>query len=121
MTSTAYPATDESSSSGTNSLNGIETIRRIVKEIIPEALECINYQMPGFEYKGRLFCYAEFANHLSILHPFSEEFWDEFRSQLGNYETSSLVIQVPAERPFPEQLMREMVAFRKRENEVVGS
>lgn len=99
-------------------LTRMQTIRKIIKEVVPEAEENISYQIPSFKYKGRhLIYYAAFPNHISISHPYSPEFWEYFKADLKGYKTSKAVVQLPADKALPEALIRKIIAFRKKENE----
>lgn len=95
----------------------MQLIRKIIHEVVPEVEEVISYQLPCFKYKGYLVYYAAFPNHLSLSNPFSEAFLQHFKLDLQNYKTSKAVIQFPLNQPLPEGLIKQMVAFRKRENE----
>lgn len=95
----------------------MQTIRKIVNDMVPEAEETISYQIPCFKYKGYLIYYCAFPNHISLSHPYSEQFWEHFKNDLEGYKTSKSVIQFPMNKALPEKLIREIVAFRKRENE----
>lgn len=77
------------------------------------------YQLPDslFKYKGYLLYYAAFPNHMSLSYPYSEAFWKHFKTDLVGYKTSKSVIQFPNNQPLPEQLIKNIVAFRKQENE----
>ncbi len=96
----------------------MQTIRKIIKEIVPEAEEVISYQIPCFKYKGYLIYYAAFPKHISISHPFSVAFLEHFKTDLESYKVSKSVIQLPNDKPLPEALIKRIIAFRKNENEV---
>ena len=98
-------------------LKRMQTIRKIINEAVADAEECISYQIPCFKYNGYLLYYCGFPNHISLLHPFSATFWEHFKADLEGYKTSKSVIQIPTNKPLPEKLIKEVVAFRKKENE----
>ncbi len=98
-------------------LTRMETIRKIIHEVVPDAEESISYQIPCFKYNGYLVYYCAFPNHISISHPFSAAFWEHFKADLEGYKTSKSVIQVPTNKPLPEKLIKRIVVFRKKENE----
>ena len=101
----------------TDTRERINTIRKIIRDVVPEAEEYFSYQIPGFKHKDNLFYYCGFPDHISLLNPFSKAFREHFKSDLKGYKTSRLVIQIPGNKPLPEQLIKEIVAFRKKENE----
>jgi uncharacterized protein YdhG (YjbR/CyaY superfamily) len=118
MAKTNYQKIDEyhQAFSG-EALERLQTIRKIVKDAVPEAEECISYQIPCFKYRGYLIYYCAFPNHVSISNPFSEAFWTHFKTELQGYKTSKSVIQFPMNKALPEKLIKDIVAFRKKENE----
>jgi len=49
----------------------LETLRRTILEIVPDAEQVISYRVPAFHVNGKTFAgFAAFKNHLSYL-PFS--------------------------------------------------
>jgi uncharacterized protein YdhG (YjbR/CyaY superfamily) len=118
MAKTNYQSIDEyhQAFSG-EALERMQTIRRIIHEVVPDADESISYQIPCFKYNGYLIYYCAFPNHISLSNPFSEAFWKHFKADLEGYKTSKAVIQFPANKSLPEELIKKIVAFRKKENE----
>jgi uncharacterized protein YdhG (YjbR/CyaY superfamily) len=98
-------------------LKRMQILRKIIHQIVPEVEEGISYQIPCFKYKGYLIYYAAFPNHISLSNPFSEAFNAHFILDLKNYKTSKAVIQFPLDKPLPEGLIKQMIDFRKKENE----
>jgi len=95
----------------------MQTVRKIINELVPDATESISYQIPCFKYHGYLIYYCAFPKHISLSHPYSEAFWEHFKADLVGYKTSKSVIQIPMDKPLPEALINKIVAFRKKENE----
>ncbi|MCR6638253.1 MAG: DUF1801 domain-containing protein [Sporocytophaga sp.] len=95
----------------------MQTIRKIIHEIVPEVEEAISYQIPCFKYNGYLIYYAAFPNHISLSNPFSAEFLKEFENDLKNYKVSKAVIQLPNNDSLPLDMITKMIKFRKQENE----
>lgn len=118
MAKTNYQTIDEyhQAFSG-ETLDRMKTIRKIIHEVVPDAEESISYQIPCFKYNGYLIYYCAFPKHISLSYPFSEAFREHFRADLEGYKTSKSVIQIPADKPLPEKLIKKIVAFRKKENE----
>ena len=98
-------------------LHRMQIIRKIIHHEVPGVEECISYQIPCFKYKGYLIYYCAFPKHISLSNPFSEAFWEHFRLDLEGYKTSKSVIQIPINKPLPEKLIKDIVSFRKSENE----
>ena len=120
MAKTNYQTIDEyhQAFSG-ETLARMQTIRKIINDEVPDAEECISYQIPCFKYHGYLLYYCAFPKHISLSNPFSEAFLEHFKVDLEGYKVSKSVIQIPMAQPLPEKLIKRIVAFRKKENEVV--
>lgn len=98
-------------------LERMESIRNIVHKIVPDVEECISYQIPCFKHNGYLLYYSAYAKHISLSHPFSAEFLEHFKDDLKAYKVSKSAIQIPNDKPLPVKLIKDIVAFRKKENE----
>lgn len=119
MAKTNYQTIDEYQQGFSGeSLSRMQTVRKIIHDLVPAVEESISYQIPCFRYKGYLIYYCAFPNHMSLSHPFSATFWEHFKTDLEGYKTSKSVIQIPADKPFPEKLIKDIIAFRKKENEM---
>ncbi|MEH6306313.1 DUF1801 domain-containing protein [Olivibacter sp. CPCC 100613] len=99
------------------SLVRMQTIRNIIHEAVPGVEERISYQIPCFKYKGYLIYYCTFPKHITLSNPYSEAFWEHFKTDLKGYKTSKAAIQIPTDQPLPETLIKKIVMFRKKENE----
>ncbi len=118
MAKTDFKTIDEYQSTfPAESRERMQTIRRIIREVAPEAEEVISYQIPCFKYKGYLIYYAAFPKHISLSNPFSPALLAHFEDEFKKYKVSKSVIQFPNNQDLPLQLIREIVAFRKQENE----
>ena len=48
--------------------SSLEQLRRSIREVIPEAEECMSYGLPGFKIEGKVVAgFAAFKHHLSYL------------------------------------------------------
>lgn len=118
MAKTNYQTIDEYHQTfNGEALERMQTIRKMIHQAVPDAEEAISYQIPCFKYHGYLLYYATFPKHVSISHPYSDAFWAAFRQELEGYKTSKSVIQFPSDKPLPKQLIKRIIAFRKKENE----
>ena len=90
---------------------GLERIRRIVREVAPQADEVISYGIPGFKYRQKyLVGFAAFKDHLSLFptsHPL-----EVMRSDLGKYKLSKGTIQFTIEHPIPESVVKQLIEIR---------
>jgi uncharacterized protein YdhG (YjbR/CyaY superfamily) len=103
----------------TNQL-ALEHIRQIVRDIIPEAEECISYQIPMFKYKGMLVGFAAFQNHCSFVAGNGSTI-DKFKDELKGYTFAKSVIHFTPEKPLPDEFIERFVRFRVQENEAKKS
>ena len=94
----------------------MQQVRDIVHEIVPDVEETISYQIPCFKYNGYLIYYSAFTSHISLSHPYSKEFLQEFSDELNGFKVSKSAIQFPNNKPLPLDLITRMIAFRKNEN-----
>jgi uncharacterized protein YdhG (YjbR/CyaY superfamily) len=92
------------------------SIRTIIKEAIPEAEECISYNMPAYKQGGPVAYFAAFKNHLGF-YPSSSPI-KKFADQLTDYKTSKGAIQFPYTQPLPADLIQAIVLYRVEEIEV---
>jgi uncharacterized protein YdhG (YjbR/CyaY superfamily) len=92
----------------------LRQIRKTIKETLPAAEERISYQMPMIYLDGVLVYFAAFKNHIGFFPTASGV--NEFKSELGEYETTKGTIHLPYDRPIPLDLIKRIVRFRAEEN-----
>ena len=93
----------------------LEAIRKVVREVTPNATEKISYQIPTFYLNGNLVHFAAFRDHISFF-PTSSGV-TAFQKELEKYKTVWGTIQFPLDEPLPLDLIKKITAFRVRENE----
>jgi uncharacterized protein YdhG (YjbR/CyaY superfamily) len=88
---------------------GLERIRVIAKEIVPDVEEVISYRMPVLKYKGAyLIGFAAFKDHLSLF-PGAEPI-EDLKRKLTGFKLSKGTIQFTPDNPIPEALVKEIIA-----------
>jgi uncharacterized protein YdhG (YjbR/CyaY superfamily) len=93
----------------------LETLRRTILEIIPDAEQCISYRMPAFKLQGKVIAaFAAFKNHLSYL-PHSGSVFPEVGDAISRFKTSPGALQFPVDEPLPRALVKKLIAIRKRQ------
>lgn len=97
----------------------MQSLRCIIFETMPQVEESISYQIPTFKYKGVLIHYAAAAKHISLLYPWSETFLKKFEKELKALKVSRSAIQFPNKEALPVGFIKQIVAFRKKENETL--
>jgi len=92
----------------------LERVRKIAKQIVPDATEVISFGMPTLQYKGASFLgFNVLTNHIGI-YPYGGEEITVFKDKLLklNYGFSVGAIRVPFDRPIPEDLLKEIITYR---------
>jgi uncharacterized protein YdhG (YjbR/CyaY superfamily) len=92
----------------------LEKIRVLIKELAPEAVEKISYQMPGFYLNGMLVWFAGHEHYIGF-YPTGSGI-EAFKKELTAYKWSKGAVQFPLDQPIPYELIRKMVKFRIAEN-----
>ena len=93
----------------------LESLRRTILEIVPDADQVISYKVPAFRVEGRIVAgFAAFKDHLSYL-PFSGSVLPELASELEGYTTTKSALHFPVDRPLPKTLVRKLIAARRTE------
>jgi uncharacterized protein YdhG (YjbR/CyaY superfamily) len=94
----------------------MQRLRQIVLETAPGVEERISYQMPAYFLHGRLVYFCAFAKHIGF-YPANMTVFQAFADDLRPYKQSGRgTVQFSHSEPFPEDLIRKMVAFRVRQN-----
>ena len=90
----------------------LETVRRTILEIVPEAEQVISYGVPAFRVGGKTVAgIAAFKNHLSYV-PFSGSVLGELADELHDYTMTKSSLHFPIDRPLPKQLVKQLIAVR---------
>jgi uncharacterized protein YdhG (YjbR/CyaY superfamily) len=89
-------------------------MRRIVKEVAPEAQEKISYRMPAFFLGGILIYFAAFAKHIGF-YPGANGV-AAFEKELSKYKHAKGSIQFPINEPLPVELIKKIVKYKIKEN-----
>ncbi len=86
----------------------LKKLRRDILNAVPDAEECISYQMPAFRVEGKgTVCIAAMANHISIF-PGAEPI-KKLAKELKGYETSKGTIRIPIDKPMPAALLKKVL------------
>jgi uncharacterized protein YdhG (YjbR/CyaY superfamily) len=90
----------------------LQTVRKAIKEEVPEAEEAISYQIPTFKLKKKnLVHFAGFKNHIGF-YPTPKGI-EEFEDELSKYKQGKGSVQFPHNQELPLDLIRRMVRFLK--------
>ena len=95
----------------------LESVRRTILEIVPEAEEVISYRVPAFRVDGKTVAgFAAFKNHLSYL-PFSGSVIGQLSNELDRYATTKSALHFPIDRPLPKALVKKLIQVRLAETQ----
>jgi uncharacterized protein YdhG (YjbR/CyaY superfamily) len=90
----------------------LQTLRRTILEIVPEAEQVISYNVPAFRVGGKTIAgFAAFKDHLSYL-PFSGSVLAQLGDELGGYAMTKSSLHFPVDRPLPKVLVERLIAVR---------
>jgi uncharacterized protein YdhG (YjbR/CyaY superfamily) len=90
----------------------LETLRRTILEIVPDAEEVISYRVPAFRLHGKTIAgFAAFKDHLSYL-PFSGSVLPQLAAELEGYTMTKSALHFPVDRPLPKPLVKKLIAVR---------
>lgn len=94
-----------------NTQKVLRSVRKAIKEVVPDAEETISYQIPTFKLNGKYVIYfAGWANHISIYpKPRSSE---SSNKQLARFRGGKGTVQFPLDKPIPYPLIKKIVKFR---------
>ena len=92
----------------------LEKMRQTIREVAPEAIETISYQMPTFRLNGNLVHFAAFKNHIGFYPTPSGT--ESFQKELSPYKGGKGSVRFPLDKPIPFDLVKKIVIFRVKEN-----
>jgi uncharacterized protein YdhG (YjbR/CyaY superfamily) len=96
----------------------LESIRKLVRRLAPDAEEKISYQMPTFYLNGNMVYFAAFKNHIGLFPTASGV--RQFEKQLTKYKHAKGSIQFPMDEPLPLGLIEKIVNYKVKANREKG-
>jgi uncharacterized protein YdhG (YjbR/CyaY superfamily) len=96
-----------------------ERVRAVATEVVPEVGQGRSYGMAVLTYRGKpLLGFAAAAQHLSVF-PFSPAAVDRARDRVPAARVSKGTLRFTADAPLPDDVVRDVVAWRR--DEIEGS
>lgn len=91
------------------------SIREIIREEAPDAIEGFAYGMPSYKTNGKpLVYFAGYKSHVGFYAtPTGHE---QFAKELSVYKQGKGSVQFPLNQPIPYDLIRRIIVFRVQEN-----
>ena len=100
---------------GEPSRGTLETLRRTILDIVPDAEQVISYRVPAFRVRGQTIAgFAAFKDHLSYL-PFSGSVLEALADELHGYTMTKSALHFPIDRSLPKPLIKKLIAVRLEE------
>jgi uncharacterized protein YdhG (YjbR/CyaY superfamily) len=101
-------------------LVALQRLRKTIRSIIPDAEECISYNLPAFRLEGVVVAgFLATAKGCSYF-PFSGSTLDTLASHLGGYERTKGSLHFSPDRALPVGLVRRLIKTRIAENKARG-
>ena len=93
------------------------TLRKLVRETVPAAVESTQHSMPYYEHHGDLCAFAAQRNHFSFYVMGGGDALEKRRDELGKLKCGKSCIRFRKLEDLPLPLIREIVADVARQNE----
>jgi uncharacterized protein YdhG (YjbR/CyaY superfamily) len=89
-----------------------DRLSKLVREVAPDAEETISYGMPTYKVgKNPLVYFGIFKDHMSIF-PASGEVLSELGDELAGFKTAKGTLSFTADKPIPDDVLRDMLHVR---------
>ncbi len=93
----------------------LQEMRRVIRQVAPDAKESISYKMPYYSYKGRLVWFASMKGYIGVyLRP---PVIAEHERELVAYTTTKSAVHFPLGKKLPLPLIKKLVRARMKKNE----
>jgi uncharacterized protein YdhG (YjbR/CyaY superfamily) len=87
-------------------------LRNVILELIPEAEECISYQIPCFKVNGKgIAGFAPYKKHNSYF-PFSGQVFKAIPAEVADYVTTDGALHFAPDRPLDPALVKRLIEVR---------
>lgn len=93
----------------------LRTLRAAIVEAVPDATECLSYEMPYYDFHGRLAYVGLAKKHIGLDIP--TPVIDQYRTDLEGYRAVQATIHLPLDEEIPTSLSKQLVRARARLNE----
>ena len=90
----------------------LQRLYAILKSAAPDAQEVIKWGNPFFVEPRFLFAFSAHKAHVSFAP--TEAALEAFRKELKAHKTTKNFLQIPYDKPLPEELIRRMAEYRVR-------
>ena len=87
----------------------LSQVRGILREVLPDAEECISWSMPTYRKKHNIIHFAAHKKHIGI-YP-GDKAIEHFADRLSDYKTSKGAVQFPYQKTLPLELIGEIAKW----------
>lgn len=92
--------------------DALETVRKYIREIIPEADEVIKWNMPTFVLNGKgVIAFDGFKRHNSIF-PYDQTIRSQLKDDLLEFEQTKGSIHFGKNQVFPKSILKKILRIR---------
>jgi uncharacterized protein YdhG (YjbR/CyaY superfamily) len=95
----------------------LKQLRALIKKFAPQAEERISYQMPFYDYKGRLVYFAAMNGYIGFYIP--PPIIANHAHELKSYQTTKSAIHLPLNK-IPAALIKKLIKARMHHNEKIN-
>jgi uncharacterized protein YdhG (YjbR/CyaY superfamily) len=93
----------------------LRRFRKIISEVAPTAVERIGYQMPFYDYKGRLAWFGLHSTHIGLyLRP---PVIEQHKKELAGYGQTKSAVHFLLDEEIPTSLVKKLVKARMKMND----
>lgn len=96
----------------------LETLRRQIRALAPEAQEAISYGLPTFKLNGNLVHFGAAAKHCAF---YPGAVIEAFAERLAGFETAKGTIRFQPDAPLPPDLVADIVQHRIVQNAAIAA
>lgn len=103
---------------------GLQQLRALAHQCVPDAEECVNYGMPGLRSNGRVIVwFASFSQHLALFPRAKaiEVFAEDLQKHSSFISTSKGTIRFALTAPLPAAMIRRVIRFCVKEQGAIAA
>lgn len=89
-------------------------LRQLIKEAAPDAEERISYQMPYYDYHGRLIYFAGYKEHIGLY--VMSDASEALKKEIEKYHSGKATLRFPVKEPLPAALIKKIVRIQAAAN-----
>ena len=90
----------------------LKTLRSMVHELVPDAIEALSYGLVGYKRNGKpLIYFGAFPKHIGFYA--TPNGHEAFKEEFSKYKQGKGSVQFPLDQPLPVELIRKVIAYRK--------